>query len=691
MAAPRIPYSHIDSTRKVTHNYTRAERQQRDINNNLRDIGNNLGRRYNLPNPHHYINKRHIPLKRLPYNGLLFKYMILESNPLLGDAPRRKDLIAQLLNALFFDSIRYDAIRDRFVFCMSTSRPKMKYFYTSPIASVGVAGWGNSYNIEICCRISREVDVAYLKGGTHYDDDVETDLETITQRGSKLAAHRDFDYLRIINCDRVDPSCGKVGENNDVCLVNHPEIIDNEISGIYCMAAQDSLIGFNDDENRDNLYSNLMGPGRSVSTAFNQIYTNIILPLRAQIPVNPQARVIYDSYMVYINTILLTLEADYRLNDNTNPEAGDRGYLGFSEVTLFPLGHHSINNTQKLPNPALMNQGNPAYLIGEVAAVAAVAAVPALGQPAVPAVPAQTYYEADDNNLVFIINNFYLPMFIIEIVGITDFNARIDGINNIPVAMIAHDPDNLLQIRQRNCGIFKNGCNNFNIHNPMYSVFHNMFISRIVFGGIDPLLRKVSITKRPGAPNPGVAANLIDYVNDLNESTLPILFLAKAIMFQVNHKWRNNRNGRLIYLATGGFNHHGPQPSISRSVIDDYNDQMINNNDVLINPIAPVDHMTFTIPGYRQLLTNKNGNINSPLFKLRWFLHKFDEPDFFLTFTSILTRASIDEIINYLDNIPAGRITLINDGAALAGGYRKKTRRSRINKKKTYRKRNKRM
>jgi hypothetical protein len=630
-----------------------------------RNVGNNLGRRVVGGG---FISKRHIPLKRLPYNGLLFKYMILASKPaILDDVRRRKDLIAQLLNAIYFDSITYNADTDTYIICASRGRPKMKYYYTSPIASVGVAGWGHLYNVEICCRIRREVDLGYLKGGTHYNDDIETDLQTITQRGSKLRAHPDFDYLRLKNCHRIQQgSCGQNGANNDVCLVNHPHIIDNEISGIYCLAGQDSLISFNNNENRDNLYSPLEEPGLSVQTALNQIYNDIIRPILN--PADPLTIPPYMYYMIYLNSILLTLESDYRLNNNEDVNAGDRGYLGFSEVTLYALGHHSLSDTQFMPNPAAINPlpvPHRSYTIQQDIT--------------------GTYYGVNsDADLSFIFINFYSPMFIVELVGITTYNARFSAVSDIVLGIAPHN-DNAAGIRERNIGIFVEGCENFRLHQPVYSIFHNMFISSVVFHGINPLTRQVSVTTRPGNPNPGVAAGLRDYVKDLNDMNLIELFIAKSLMFQVNHRWRNARNGRLIYLETGVFNHNGQQPSISRSIIDDYNQDMHNNNVAVYN-MAPVDQVTFIIPGYRQLLTRKNGTINSPLFKLRHFLNLFGTP--FLMLNSILTPANINSIINYIDNIPAARIIPIDNGDALAGGYRKKTRKSRINKKTTHRKRN---
>jgi hypothetical protein len=666
--AGRIPYSHIDSTRKVTYNYTHAERQGRDI-------GNNLGRRYELPNANHYINRRHIPLKRLPYNGLLFKYMILRSDPAIqDDGQRRNNLIAQLLNATYFDSIIYDRILNRFRICISTFKPKMKYYYTSPIASVGVAGWGDHYNVEICCRIRRDVDVAYLKGGTHGPGDAETNLQTITQRGSKFTDHPDFDYLRINNCDRIGNSCGQVGNNNDVCLVMHRDIIENEISGIYCMAGQDSLIRFNNNENSNNLYSPLNGPGRSVSTAFDQIYNNVILRLRAQInPADPQTRANYDNHYLYMNSIFLTLEADYRADNDVNEGDGDTGYLGFSEITLYAFGHYSLTDDQFMPTDEDKILINP---------------LPAPHQAYNGIIGAnEITYNVPPDDLDFIFNTFYLPMTVVEIVGITAFDGRIAGIINIPAAIVAHNPANQNDVRNRNTGIFVHGLENFRLHDPVYSLFHNMFISTYVFNGIDPLLRRVNITKPPLAPNPGTAANLSAYTFNLHEDRLVSLFLSKAIIFEVNHRWRNRRNGRLIYLETGPFNNN-QNPSISRSVIDRYNEYM-NDNDILSNPMDGVDQLFYGIPGFRQVLTGKNGAIHSPLFKLKHFLDNFG--GFFLIFRGILRRTNINSIIDYIDNIPAGRITLIRNGDALAGGYRKKTRRSRINKKKTYRKTNKRM
>ena len=667
MAAPaRIPYGHIDSTRKVTYDYSQAERVGRNI-------GNNLGKR---GIPANFTNRRHIPLKRLPANGMLFTYMRLESNAALADDPRRKDLIAQLLRATLFDSCNYDSVTDRFVICTSLNRPKMKYFYTSPIASLGVLGYGIRYNIEICCRLRRDIDLAYLKSGAHHNDNYEIDLQTITQRESKFDQHPDFDYLRILRCGRIANSCNQNGNNNDICITGHANIIDNQISGIYCMATQDSLISFNNLENRDNLTANLSAPGRSLRTALDQINTDIILVSRQQIiPGNPLTYINYYRYLLYLNSILLTLEADYVNINNENAEWGDTGYLGFSEVTLYALGHNSLTHTQ------FMNDISP---------------VKTIGPPAVPYYTVNIHmandriYTCNPVDLQIIFNNFYQNLVLVDIIGLTTSQGRINGVHEMPPqpVIVPHHLHNLAEIRARNTGIFRHGLENFNLHVPVYSVFHNMFISSIEVEGVNNLQRRIDVTKIPGNANPDVAANLIEYTTFLTSSNILGNYLSKAIMFQVNHAWRNDRYGRLIYLRTGGFNHGGQQPSISTSVINNAHAQM-NDNGIFTPPADIGADAVFIIPGFRQLLTNKHETArDSPLYKLRHFLNRLAP---FLMFNYILTNNNITNIINYIDNIPGGRLTRIDDGVGLAGGYRKKTRKSRIIKKKTHRRKNRRM
>jgi hypothetical protein len=294
---------------------------------------------------------RHIPIKFVPQNTLLFHYADIPVANRPADPTQEEiyNFIAYFISHYSIETRYHPRVpgsREHFSFCFTNNTTKQNFSYPNPGAGFGIAGYGPRFNIAFTNILTRDCKFAYLKSGTALDNTI------AIHRRVPLLSYPNYDYRRVKICDTLTPpesvNC-VAGKDFDVCL-RREYVRENQIDGIIAIARNDALLDITD--------ANVITTDQKAMFAAQTNWVNSIHARRQlqypQNPYHPQNNPYHhlqvDKFLLELN--MLCLESDYK------PRYVAPNYavfpanisVGYSEYVTLPYGHLSVTN---LPPDAL--------------------------------------------------------------------------------------------------------------------------------------------------------------------------------------------------------------------------------------------------------------------------------------------------------------------------------------------------
>lgn len=196
---------------------------------------------------------REIPIQTISPGMLLFHYCTFpQRNQGETDNDYERRLFGILLSQHGVPAI-YLPSTDRWQFCFGSRVASQQYYYTVPVAGMGIKGLGGNFNSCIISSTNRTTKWAYLKSGTTVDE------KRAVHRRYPLPEYPNYDFKRLKMCDRIHdggwpaPGQCRPGREYDICIT--PEFQASEhIDGITCIAGEDSLVDITKDWNREYVF-----------------------------------------------------------------------------------------------------------------------------------------------------------------------------------------------------------------------------------------------------------------------------------------------------------------------------------------------------------------------------------------------------------------------------------------------------
>jgi len=270
-------------------------------------------------------NTREIPIQQISSGMLLFHYCTFPQRKQgENDNDYERRLFGTLLSQHGVPAI-YVPETDRWTFCFGSRVASQQYYYTVPVAGMGIKDLGSNFNSCIISSTNRETKWAYLKSGTTVDE------KRAVHRRYPLPEYPNYDFKRLKMCDRIHdggwpaPGQCRPGREYDICIT--PEFQASEhIDGITCIAGEDSLIDITKNWEGDHVFHEDKSMLKNMLRWRRQIITHGNSPV--------------DHFAWAMN--LLCLESDLK-NDTIN--------VGFREFSNGPMGHHHTNPDYIPPSP----------------------------------------------------------------------------------------------------------------------------------------------------------------------------------------------------------------------------------------------------------------------------------------------------------------------------------------------------
>jgi len=267
-----------------------------------------------------------VDIKMVPKGTLLYTYIDYEYN---GIIPQDKLLMEYYLRTMF--NITYDKKTNSWELCISPKDNSYKYYYASPLASHGVAGFGLDYNMCIPSITNRDLYFSYLKSSRHSSKD----KNSLHRHTAKYKTYdkvrikpRESDYYETCDNDKSNsfsPQCGRKGKSYDICLSNKNRE-NRQIDGIISIANADSQVQINPSKN-----TNLL----SMGYMFKHLLDLLSSP---GLYTEDQQKIIKDLILLTIPVV----EADRRINHiiptfNKKKKISNTS-VGLSEYTIPSFG-----------------------------------------------------------------------------------------------------------------------------------------------------------------------------------------------------------------------------------------------------------------------------------------------------------------------------------------------------------------
>ena len=268
---------------------------------------------------------REIPIQTISPGMLLFHYCTFpQRNQGETDNDYERRLFGILLSQHGVPAI-YLPSTDRWQFCFGSRVASQQYYYTVPVAGMGIKDLGSNFNSCIISSTNRTTKWAYLKSGTTVDE------KRAVHRRYPLPEYPNYDFKRLKMCDRIHdggwpaPGQCRPGREYDICIT--PEFQASEhIDGITCIAGEDSLIDITKNWEGEYVFDEDKSMLKNMLRWRRQIITHRNSPV--------------DHFAWAMN--LLCLESDLK-NDRIN--------VGFREFSNGPMGHHHANPDYIPPSP----------------------------------------------------------------------------------------------------------------------------------------------------------------------------------------------------------------------------------------------------------------------------------------------------------------------------------------------------
>jgi hypothetical protein len=266
-----------------------------------------------------------VDIKMVPKGTLLYTYIDYEDNGI----PTDKLLMEYYLRTMF--NITYDKKTNSWELCISPKDNSYKYYYASPLASHGVAGFGLDYNMCIPSITNRDLYFSYLKSSRHSSQD----KNSLHRHPGRFKSHdkvgikaRESDYYETCDNDKSNsysPQCGRKGKLYDICLSNKNRE-NRQIDGIISIANADSQVQINPSKN-----TNLL----SMGYMFINLLDLLSIP---DLYTEDQQKIIKDLILLTIPVV----EADRRINTiittfNKKKKISNTS-VGLSEYTIPSFG-----------------------------------------------------------------------------------------------------------------------------------------------------------------------------------------------------------------------------------------------------------------------------------------------------------------------------------------------------------------
>ena len=284
---------------------------------------------------------REIPIQQISPGMILYHYCTFpQRNQGESDNDYERRLFGTLLSQHGVPAI-YLPDTDRWKFCFGSMVASQQYYYTVPVAGMGIKGLGGNFNSCIISSTNRTTKWAYLKSGTTVDE------KRAVHRRYPLPEYPNYDFKRLKMCDRIHDGDWRAsgqcrpGREYDICIT--PEFQASEhIDGITCIAGEDSLVDITKDWH-----------GKYEIDEDKSMLKNM-LRWRRQIITHGNSPA--DHFTWAMN--LLCLESDLK-NDRIN--------VGFREFSNGPMGHHHANldHIPSSPLPAEFGVVDTDYWITE--------------------------------------------------------------------------------------------------------------------------------------------------------------------------------------------------------------------------------------------------------------------------------------------------------------------------------------
>lgn len=268
---------------------------------------------------------REIPIQSISPGMLLFHYCTFpQRNQGETDHDYERRLFGILLSQHGVPAI-YLPSTDRWEFCFGSTVASQQYYYTVPVAGMGIKGLGSNFNSCIISSTNRTTKWAYLKSGTTVDE------KRAVHRRYPLPEYPNYDFKRLKICNQLHdsgrPALGQCrqGSEYDICIT--PEFQASEhIDGITCIAGEDSLVDIVKNWKGEYEFDEDKSMLKNILRWRQQIITHGNSPM--------------DHFAWAMN--LLCLESDLK-NDRIN--------VGFREFSNGPMGHHHANLDYIPPSP----------------------------------------------------------------------------------------------------------------------------------------------------------------------------------------------------------------------------------------------------------------------------------------------------------------------------------------------------
>ena len=268
---------------------------------------------------------REIPIQQISPGMILYHYCTFpQRNQGETDNEYERRLFGILLSQHGVPAI-YLPDTDRWKFCFGSMVASQQYYYTVPVAGMGIKGLGSNFNSCIISSTNRTTKWAYLKSGTTVDE------KRAVHRRYPLPEYPNYDFKRLKMCNQIHDGDWRAsgqcrpGRVYDICIT--PEFQASEqIDGITCIAGEDSLVDITKDWQE----------GYEIDEEKSMLKN--MLRWRKQIITHGNSPA--DHFTWAMN--LLCLESD--LKDTTIN-------VGFREFSNGPMGHHHANLDHIPPSP----------------------------------------------------------------------------------------------------------------------------------------------------------------------------------------------------------------------------------------------------------------------------------------------------------------------------------------------------